>query len=123
MLAIYLALYYFFEAKILLSIILTLPLFVFLIHKKLKKRFYKISEDMLLVGNGVLETHITYLELFKVQNVKLKQTYFQARNEVADIVLQTASGKIYVSCLPMSKATQIYDYILFKVQTSTKEWM
>ncbi len=123
MVVIYLTLYYFFEAKILLSIILTLPLFVFLIHKKLKKRFYKISEDMLLVGNGVLETHITYLELFKVQNVKLKQTYFQARNEVADIVLQTASGKIYVSCLPMSKATQIYDYILFKVQTSTKEWM
>ena len=78
---------------------------------------------MLLVAQGTIETHKTYVPFFKVQNIALKQTIFQAKKNVADIVLQTASGKIKIPCISIEKAQQLYNYTLFKVETSQKSWM
>ncbi|MFY0629274.1 MAG: PH domain-containing protein [Flavobacteriaceae bacterium] len=99
------------------------PLFYFLVHKKYKKRFYKLTDNMLLVGKGLVETHRTYFELFKVQSVKMKQTIFQQRKNVVDIVLQTASGKIRIPCIEVKKANHMYNYLLYTVETSTEPWM
>lgn len=109
--------------EILYSLLLVVPLVVFLIHKKVKKRFYKISDDMLLVGKGLLETHVTYLEIFKVQNIQMQQTIFQKRSNVADLILQTASGKIKIPCINDMDALSIYNHTLYKVETSQSEWM
>ncbi len=120
----YIALIYVFDSlEVLYSVFVTAPLIVFLILKKVKKRYYKISESLLLVGNGLLETHLTYLEIFKVQNIKLKQNIFQERANVADLILQTASGKIKISCIHFEDAIKIYNHTLFKVETSKTSWM
>jgi putative membrane protein len=108
---------------ILLGNILLTPIFILSIEVSFKKTYYLFNEDLLLVGQGTIETHKTYLPFFKVQNVKLKQTIFQVRNNVADVVFQTASGKIKIPCIPLEKAQQIYNYTLFKVETSQKSWM
>ncbi|WP_430927701.1 PH domain-containing protein [Polaribacter marinivivus] len=120
---IYISIYIFTEPFFLYSLVLILPIYGFLIQKKIKKRFYKLNEEMIVVGNGMIETHHTYLELFKVQNIKLKQTIFQQRSNVTDLILQTASGKITVPCLSYSKAIEMYNHILYKVETSHKSWM
>ena len=103
--------------------LLLVPVFIFSIELSFRKRYYLFNEDLLLVAQGTIETHKTYLPFFKVQNVKLKQTFFQARKNVADVVFQTASGKIKLPCLPLEKAHKIYNYTLFKVETSHKSWM
>ena len=120
---IYVSIYIFTEPFFLYSLVLILPIYGFLIQKKINKRFYKLNEEMIVVGNGMIETHHTYLELFKVQNIKLKQTIFQQRSNVTDLILQTASGKITVPCLSYSKAIEMYNHILYKVETSHKSWM
>ena len=120
---IYVSIYIFTEPFFLYSLVLILPIYGFLIQKKIKKRFYKLNDEMIVVGNGMIETHHTYLELFKVQNIKLKQTIFQQRSNVTDLILQTASGKITVPCLSYSKAIEMYNHILYKVETSRKSWM
>jgi putative membrane protein len=122
------ALYSFFyigsqQIEVLYSAIVIVPLVVFLILKKVKKRFYKISDTMLLVGSGLLETHHTYFELFKVQNIKMKQSIFQKRSNVADLILQTASGKIKIPCIQLKDAIEIYNHTLYKVETSKTSWM
>ena len=109
--------------EILYSLVLVIPLVVFLIFKKVKKRFYKISDEMLMVGKGLLETHYIYLELFKVQNIQMEQTIFQKRSNVSDLILQTASGKIKIPCLNFDEAIKIYNHTLYKVETSQKAWM
>lgn len=120
----YVILFSFFpQVEIFYSIIIVIPISVFLIIKKTKKRFYKISEEMILVGKGLLETHLTYLEIFKVQNIEMKQTIFQKRSNVADLVLQTASGKIKIPCINFEKAIDIYNHTLFKVESSKAAWM
>jgi putative membrane protein len=105
------------------SMIIVFPVVVFLILKKVKKRYYKISDSMLLVAGGLLETHLTYLEIFKVQNIKMKQNIFQEGCDVADLILQTASGKIKIPCISFEDAIKIYNHTLYKVETSKKSWM
>jgi len=111
------------HVEILYSAIIIFPIVVFLIFKKVEKRFYKITDSMLLVGSGLLETHQTYLEIFKVQNIKMKQTFFQKRNNVADLVFQTASGKIKIPCINFEIAVKIYNHTLYKVETCKIPWM
>ncbi|QTD37385.1 PH domain-containing protein [Polaribacter batillariae] len=102
---------------------LLVPIFIFFIELKLRKRYYLFNDELLLLGSGSIETHKTYLPFFKVQNVKLKQTIFQAKKNVADVVFQTASGKIKIPCISMENALKIYNYTLFKIETSQKLWM
>jgi len=109
--------------QVLLVNILLIPVFILSIEVSFKKRYYLFNKELLLVGQGTIETHKTYLPFFKVQNVKLKQTIFQAKNNVADVIFQTASGKIKIPCIQLEKAQQIYNYTLFKVETSQKSWM
>ncbi|MCI2227731.1 PH domain-containing protein [Polaribacter sp. MSW13] len=111
------------DLKIFLSNFLLVPFFIFFINLIYKKRFYKMSDDILLVGAGSIETHFTYLPFFKVQNIKMKQSFFQERNKVVDLVFQTASGKIKLPCIEEKEAIKIYDYTLFKVETSKNSWM
>lgn len=111
------------DAKIYLFNLFAFPFFIFIINLIYRKRFYKINKDILLVGTGILETHLTYLPFFKVQNIKMKQTFFQERNKVVDLVFQTASGKIKLPCIDKNEAIKIYNYTLFKVESSKDLWM
>ncbi len=94
-----------------------------LLYKRIRKLFFKVSNNMLLVGGGAIETSTTYLEMFKVQNVKIKQSIFQRRRNVADLILQTASGKIKLPSITEERANELYNQILYTIETSTKEWM
>ncbi|MGY0425484.1 MAG: PH domain-containing protein [Polaribacter sp.] len=103
--------------------LLILPIFIFLIGLKYRKRYHIFNENILLIAYGVIETHKTYLPFFKVQTVKLKQTIFQRRRNVADVVLQTAAGKIKIPCMTTENALKMYNYTLLKIETSKKLWM
>ncbi len=100
-----------------------LPLTILLIQLKYKKAFYQFNQELLLVGNGRIETHITYLPFFKVQNIKMKQTIFQKRKNVVNLVLQTASGKVRIPCVEKERAIKLYNYILYKVESNQESWM
>lgn len=116
--------YFGFESPLFfLANLLIIPFFIFLIDKKFKKRYYLFSNELLQINNGLIETHVTFLPFFKVQNIKLKQTIFQERKNVADLVFQTASGKIKIPCIQMHFAQKLYDYTIFKIETSQQSWM
>jgi len=124
LLVVYSLLYFIFNhIEIAYSLVLVLPITILLILKKIKKRFYKISDSMIVVGKGVLETHLIFLNLFKVQHIQLKQSIFQKKSKVATIILQTASGKINLPCISYLEAIQLYNHTLYKVETSKKSWM
>ncbi|MBL4642342.1 MAG: PH domain-containing protein [Flavobacteriaceae bacterium] len=102
---------------------LVIPVTLLLIHLKYQKAFYQFNEEILLIGKGRVETHGTYLSFFKVQNIKIKQTIFQKRRKVVNLVLQTASGKITLPCVEENRAITLYNYILYKVESSKESWM
>jgi len=106
-----------------LANLVLLPMAVFFVELKFRKRYYSFNENILVLNAGSIETHRTYLPFFKVQNIQLKQTILQAKREVVDVVFQTASGKIKIPCISMVNAQEIYNYTLYKVETSLKSWM
>ncbi len=99
---------------------LSVPFSIFFLYWKIKKTFFKISENSLSAGSGSIETHVTYLELYKIQNVKIIQPIFQKKRGIMAIVLQMASGKIKIPCIQKERALEIYNYIVYKVEISTK---
>lgn len=110
------------ENQLYITIFLAL-IFSFFIRQRIKKMFYKTTNELLLVGGGTIETSLTYLEIFKVQNIKTRQTFFQRRRNVTDVILQTASGKIKIPSITTQRANELYNHILYTIETSTKEWM
>lgn len=103
--------------------ILAIPLAILLIQLKYQKAFYQFNKEILLVGKGRIETHLTYLPFFKIQNINIKQTIFQKRRNVVNLVLQTASGKITIPCVEENRAIKLYNYILYKVESNKESWM
>lgn len=99
------------------------PILVFLIELKFKKRTFLFSEDLLEINFGTIETHQTILPFYKVQCVSMQQTFFQARKNVADLVFQTASGKIKIPCINSTEALKMYNFALYKIETSQQSWM
>ena len=103
--------------------VLLVPLLVVLIFLKYKKSYYFFNKDMLVIGSGQIATNTTYFEHFKLQHIKMKQTFFQKKKDVVNIVIQTASGKIILPCVKTNKAIEMYNFMLYKSETSTKKWM
>ena len=102
---------------------ISIPVVILLVHLKFRKAFYQFDQELLVVGSGRIESHVNYLPLFKVQNIKMKQTLFQKRRNVVNVVLQTASGKIRIPCIEKQRALALYNYILFKVESNKESWM
>lgn len=100
-----------------------IPCTIWMVQLKYNKCFYKLNKEMLWMGAGQISTTHEYVECFKIQYVSLKQTIFQKRYQVFDVSIQTASGKIRIPSVPESEAYNLYDYLLYKSQTTTQAWM
>ncbi|NVK51671.1 MAG: PH domain-containing protein [Flavobacteriaceae bacterium] len=105
------------------SNVLLVPITILLIQLKFNKQFYKLDQELLLIGSGRVETHLTYLPIFKMQNIKMSQTIFQKRRNIVDLVFQTASGKVKIPCIDKQEALSIYNFALYKAETNTQPWM
>lgn len=102
---------------------LLLPVFIFLIHLKFKKRTFLFSDELLEINFGNIETHQIILPFHKIQHVSLHQTIFQAKRNVADLVFQTAAENIKIPCVKMNEALKMYNFALYKIETSQQSWM
>jgi len=100
-----------------------IPGIFWMIKLKFNKRFYKVNSEMLWIGKGQIGTEYQYLECFKIQYVILKQTIFQKRYQVFDLIIQSASGSMKIPCIPKAEAFKLHDYLIYKSQTATQSWM
>jgi putative membrane protein len=103
--------------------LIAIPLVILLINLKYKKSYFKLHTNILEIGSGQFSTEIIYFELFKIQHIKMRQTVFQKRKNVTDIILQTASGKIKIPCINKMLAIELFNIMLYKTEISNKSWM
>lgn len=91
-------------------------------------KFYKSVElytngEVLIYKRGWLFSRRTVLKMVKVQNVALSQTIFQRRRGTAHLHLYTAAGSRSIHFLPVGVVKELYNYLLYKVETFEGEWM
>jgi putative membrane protein len=100
-----------------------IPFALLYVHFAYKKAYYKISENFVTIGSGVIDTTTNILEIHKIQALKLKQTIFQKRRGIASLVISTASKSITIPYISKPKALSIYNFLLYKVESQDRDWM
>lgn len=89
----------------------------------IKKSYFKINNDQIRVSKGAISQKWKQMELFKIQSVEFKQTFFQKRRSLASLRLMNASGSMTIPYINDAMAKQIYDYLLYHTEISEKKWM
>ncbi|MFD0933248.1 PH domain-containing protein [Psychroflexus salinarum] len=92
-------------------------------YLKVKKSNVGFNSDLISVRKGSLDTKYKIIEIHKLQSVRLCRNIFQQYNGHADIVLETASGTINIEYLRINDATQLLNYLIFKVESINKGWI
>lgn len=99
------------------------PFAILYVYFAFKKAYYKISKNFVTIGSGVIDTTTNILEIHKIQAVKIKQTIFQKRRDVASLVITTASKSVTIPYISKLEALSIYNFLLFKVESQDRDWM
>jgi len=84
---------------------------------------FHVSEEGLLTEHGILGTQFTLLKWYKVQAVKTRQSIYQTKKNVADLYFYTAAGTVKIPYVPLAKAQEITNYVLYKVEVDKRSWM
>lgn len=112
-----------FGSEILWINVILIPLASLYVYFAYKKAYYRISDKFVTIGSGVIDTTTNILEIHKIQGVKLNQTIFQKRQNIASLVISTASKSVTIPYIKKTKALSIYDFLLYKVESQDKDWM
>lgn len=82
-----------------------------------------LAPAYLKTERGVLGRTMELLPIYKVQSVRMRQSFFQRRRGLASVEVFTAGGSVTVPFLPLDLARSLQDYILYRVETSEEDWM
>ena len=93
---------------------------VIVYHKKW--RLY-ISENILRIQYGLFSHQNKMMLLHKVQGIKLSQSPYQKRNNLAALELYSAGRNFTINYLSYELALQLQNYILYKVESHNDTWM
>ena len=55
--------------------------------------------------------------------MKVKQSWYQRRKQLATIELYTAAGEMSIPFITLNEALQLENFILYRIETDKREWM
>lgn len=87
------------------------------------RRSYHLSSDFLKINSGLIAKNFSIIEVYKVQTVHLKRTFFQRRNGTACLDLGMAGSVVRIEYLSFDDALRMKNQILYKIEESNKKWM
>lgn len=82
-----------------------------------------ISGDAFQVNSGIWGREVRVVKWYKIQQVRLQQSNYQRKHDLATIKLYTAGGSIKVSFIPLELATKIQNYALYEVERLHRPWL
>lgn len=106
-----------------LGALLYLPIALFFIRKYFYSVFMMVSSEMLMLKRGWVYPVRVAMPLYKLQNVKLTQSIFQKQRNLASLTFYTAAGAEGFAHLPYHEAEELYNFLLYKIESSDRGWM
>lgn len=101
-----------------------IPVVAFFYLRAYYRRYrLKVDAEYLRTDSGVIGRTYHLMPMYKVQSVEVRQSIYQRRKKLADVILYTAGGSERIPFLPIAKARALRDYVLYRVETSTESWM
>lgn len=99
------------------------PLSIVMGQLYFKKRKLQLDQNYLISSGGIFGTKHKMLEIYKMQSVKLSQSFYQWRKDLATVTMYTASGDVSIPFIPIGKAEEIRDYLLWRIESDGRGWM
>ncbi|MGV3657480.1 MAG: PH domain-containing protein, partial [Chitinophagaceae bacterium] len=113
------ALFYWWQYKALL--LLLWPLFVYwrawLFQQKFRLWVY---DDVAYLRRGIWGREELVVKWELAQNISISQSLYQRRQQLANLVLDTAAGSITIPYIRLELAQQMMNYCLYKVERENK---
>jgi putative membrane protein len=103
--------------------LLWLPAALWLSRRYHQTWHWHVSSEGIRTSWGVVNRHNILLQWYKVQSVTVSQNYFLKRRGLSNLTLFTAAGSVQVPYIPVEKAREVQDFVLYKVETDTRSWM
>lgn len=89
-----------------------------------RRRIVNINPEMLELVSGMVGEEHLMIELYKVQRITLNQSWLQRRRGLATLMLHTAGGELLtIPYIAIQDARSFSNYLLYKIESSNKEWM
>lgn len=88
-----------------------------------RKRSYEINDELLRNNRGTFGHIYELAQLYKVQSVQIKQSWYQRRKRIATIVLSNAAGSLKVPFIDIQQAEALESFILYRIESDQREWM
>jgi len=92
----------------------------FLFFRSLK---LSISKGFIVKYSGVWRRKQQHLEMWKLQSVSIIQPLWYKKQGLADLVFHSAAGDIYFEVIDENQAKPLMDYLLYKIESTSGEWM
>lgn len=92
-------------------------------YLRVRKSNIGINSELISIRKGAIETKFKMIEIHKLQSVKLSRNIFQQYNGHADLILETASGTIEVEYLNIAEAEDLFNYLIYKIESTDKNWI
>jgi len=80
-------------------------------------------EEVLLLKKGLLGEEWVLLHFSKVQSVHISEPALSKHTVVATLRIHTAAGVVLVPFVNKNAAVQLMDYVLFRLESSSRPWM
>ncbi len=96
---------------------------VFFSFKYYQSVHLRWNKDILVLSKGFVYPRSYIIKFYKVQNVSLKQSFLQKRRGLAHLIFHSAAGDLNMPHMPYVVARELYDYILYRVESSDESWM
>ena len=98
-------------------------IFLFTFYLSFKKKRYGYNEEMLVIRGGTYGDKTEMLPIYKIQSLSRKQSPYQKRNDLANLVVHTASGKVGIPYIKNETAKNIMDEFIYRIEVDNRKWM
>jgi putative membrane protein len=88
-----------------------------------RKKKFGFNESLLRIEGGIFGDQAEILPIYKIQALELSHSPYQRRNELTDLIIHTASGRVTIPYIPIQTGTNLLNLFLYKTETDHRKWM
>lgn len=92
-------------------------------YVRMTKSYLSFSDELVKIGSGIIGTQTTYLEIYKIQSIRVSQSLFQKRRNLSSLTIYTASGSLKIKYLEAHHVRELTNFLMYKIESSHQEWI
>ena len=101
-------------------LVISIAIFQYFYFKTIR---LSVSEDFLVKSSGIWNRKKHFLELYKLQSISVSQPVWYKKRGLVNITFHSAGGDISYPLVYEEEILPLMNYILFKIESTSKPWM